>query len=78
MAVAGRFITKWLIVWGMVTTRGSSLPEGEEDAALRENFTGILTLFSLNNVVSRTFLAACLMKVWPSSQKAWTKFQTCT
>lgn len=76
MAVAGRFMTKWLIVWGMVTIRGSS--DEEEAAAFREILTGILTLFLLNVVISRTFLAACLMKVWPSSQNAWTKSQTCT
>ncbi len=43
MAVAGRFMTKWEIVCGMVTIVG--LGTGSEGLALRESFLGIEMVF---------------------------------
>jgi len=45
MAVAGRFITKWLMVGGMVRTRGWTLQEEEADAVFRKSLPGIEILF---------------------------------
>ncbi len=70
MAVAGRFMTKWLMVCGMVMMVGGSM--GAEEGALRERSLGIEMVFSLLEASERRSSAAWRMNVWPSSQNGRT------
>lgn len=74
MAVAGRFMTKWLIVWGIVMVVGGGM--GCEGGAFRERFGWIVMVLFLVAVSCRRSSAACWMKVCPSSQNGWTNFST--
>lgn len=74
MAVAGRFMTKWEIVCGMVMAVEGGI--GSDGAAFLERFLGIEMVFWWVAVRERRSSAARWMKVFPSSQKGRTKFST--
>ena len=75
MAMAGRFMTKWEIVWGMVRI----FEEGGGGAAPRVRFERVRIVIVFWDVAFRwrRRSAACWMKVWPSSLKGWTISDTC-
>ena len=56
MAVAGRFMTKWLIVWGIVMILGGGI--GREGAVFRGRFGLIVMAFFLVAVSWRRSSAA--------------------
>ncbi len=74
MAVAGRFMTKWEIVCGIVMIVGSEA--GSDGLALRESFLGIEMVFWWVAVRFRRSSTACWIKTWPSSQNGRTNCRT--
>ena len=74
MAEAGRFMTKWEIVCGIVRIVGSGM--GSVGLALNMRFAGMEMVFWLVAVRWRMESAAWWMKVWPSSLKGRTKWLT--
>lgn len=77
--MAGRFITKWEIVCGMVRMVGGGGGRAGSPAAVRDRFSleGMLILLLFVAVRVRSSEAQSWMNLWPSEQWAWTKFWTC-
>jgi hypothetical protein len=74
IAEAGKFMTKWDIVCGMVRILGSGT--GSEALALYTRFAGIETVFWWVEVRCKMESAAWWMKVWPSWLNGRTKCLT--
>jgi len=74
MADAGRFMTKWLMVCGIVRMVGGAV--GEVGLEANGRFAGMEMVFWFVVVRSRIESTAWWMKVWPSSLKGRTKWLT--